>query len=296
MILSADIWMSGGKYEDALYALQVVTPIANDFFGSIDDFSEEEEILLNAALEENDNLVLTILILSGVINIVAIIVVILFIRFFSKTMSASLIKLEKSMSKIAETGNMKIEIPDDLYTSDEIGRIANVSNKMKTMLLEYSFNDPLTGGLNVKAYHEELNDLFEEEENSKEFWCVIADMNNLKQINDYLGHFEGDNAIRKSYAIVNDHFIKYGKTFRVGGDEFVSILTGCTREKLEKIISDITYKITTVNSDSTHRFSVAFGFDKFIGKTMVDYNEFFKVVDKKMYKAKLEGKQSKKSR
>ncbi len=292
MILSADIWMANGSYADALHALQVVTPIANEFFGSIDDFSNEEERLLNVALENNDNLVYKILVSGVIINILLITFVVLFIRFFSKQMSTSLVKLEKSMSAIAETGNMKIEIPSELYSKDEVGLIANVANKMKIMLLEYSFTDTLTGGLNTKAYHEELNDLFVEEINNKDFWCIISDMNNLKLLNDEFGHLEGDHAIRNSYHTLNTYFAKYGKSFRVGGDEFVSLVTNCSESDIKKTISDVTNQIHKLSSSSERNYSLAFGFGHFTGKTKDDFNEFFKVVDKKMYDNKLASKQA----
>ncbi len=292
MILSADIWIGGGNYDDALYALQVVTPIANEFFGSIDTFSNEEERLLNLALEKNDNLVFWILVSGLVLNLVVIAAVVLFIRFFAKSMSSSLVALEKSMSEIADTGNMKIEISNDLYSNDEVGRIALVANKMKAMLLEYSFNDTLTGGLNTKAYHEELIDLFTEEETIKDIWCVIADMNNLKLINDELGHLEGDNAIRSSYYSLNEHFKPYGKSFRVGGDEFVCLLSNCTEEDVESAITAISAQLEKSNNNAEYKFSLAFGYEQFTGRTLFEYNEFFKVVDKKMYEHKLASKQS----
>ncbi len=295
MILSADIWLANGSYDEALFALQAVTPIANEFFGSIDAFSVQEDKLMNDALETNDTLVVSILI-SGIIVSVAIILgVVLFTRFFSKNMSVSLIKLEKAMSQIAETGNMKIKIPDELYTKDEVGKIATVANKMKTMLLAYSFNDSLTGGYNAKAYHEELNDRFENDENEKEIWCIISDMNNLKLINDNLGHIEGDNALRNSYYALNGSFSKYGKTFRIGGDEFVSLLTGCTKEELDAMIVDITAQVNKANKNAVYKYSLAIGCDKFKGKTIHQYNEFFKLVDKKMYDNKVASKQSRMS-
>ncbi len=292
MILSADIWINEGDYDDALYALQVVTPIANEFFGSIDEYSASEELIMMAALERNDALVITIVI-SGAIIILAIIFgIVFFTQFFSKRMSSSLIKLEKAMSQIAETGNMKIEIPSSLYTEDEVGRIANVANKMKTMLLEYSFNDTLTGGYNAKAYHEELNEIFSNKNTVKEVWCVISDMNNLKQINDNLGHIEGDNALRNSYYALNENFGTYGKTFRIGGDEFVSLLVGCTKEDLQVSIAEVTGQVKNANKNAVYKYSLAIGYDCFKGSTLNQFNEFFKTVDQKMYANKMASKQS----
>ncbi len=291
MIKSADIWIKDRDYDTALYELQAVTPNANVFFGSLDSFLQQEEDIMTDALDRNDTLVLIILISGVSINVVLIFAVILFIKFFSKSMSTSLIKLEKAMSQIAETGNMKIEIPAELYTNDEIGKIANVSNKMKTMLLEYSFNDTLTGGFNAKAYHEELNDLFADETVTKEVWCIISDMNNLKIINDFLGHIEGDNALRSAYRALDENFNTYGKTFRIGGDEFVSLLTNCEKEELKSLVSKVTSYIEKLNKHSDYKFSLAIGYDLFSGKTLSDYNEFFKAVDKKMYDNKIASKQ-----
>ncbi len=292
MILSANIWINEGDYDEALYALQVVTPIANEFFGSIDEYSFAEEEIMLLALDRNNGLVMTILI-SGVIIAVAIILgVIFFTSFFTNSINLSLIKLEKSMSLIAETGNMKIEIPSELYTKDEVGRIAGVANKMKTMLLEYSYNDTLTGGYNAKAYHEEINDLFSDNDEQKEIWCVISDMNNLKLINDNLGHIEGDTSLRKAYYSLNSNFEKFGKTFRIGGDEFVSLLVGCSKEELELIIENINKEIDTANKHSMFKYSMAIGYDCFVGNTIEQYNDFFKSVDKKMYDDKSANKQS----
>ncbi len=292
MIKSADIWIENGDYDTALHELQAVTPNANIFFGSIDTFLAQEESYMTQALDNNDLLVLIILISGVSINVIFIFAVILFINFFSKSMSSSLITLEKAMSEIADTGNMKIEIPNELYTKDEVGKIADVSNKMKTMLLEYSFTDILTGGLNAKAYYEELNDIFVEEESVKEVWCIISDMNNLKLINDFLGHMEGDNALRNSYHALNEAFNPQGKTFRVGGDEFVSLLTNCSKDELDKLILKVKTYIEKLNKNSEHKYSLAIGYDKFLGKTLSEYNEFFKTVDKKMYDNKIASKQA----
>ncbi len=292
MILSADISISGGSYEEALYALQVVTPIANEFFSSIDEYSIAEEAIMNEALHINDGLVMTILISGAIISVAIIIGVIFFTRFFTRNMSSSLIRLERSMSQIAETGNMRIDIPSDLHTEDEIGRIAAVANKMKSMLLQYSFNDTLTGGYNAKAYHEELNEIFNDDSSKKEVWCIISDMNNLKLINDNLGHIEGDNALRNSYYALNGNFAKFGKTFRIGGDEFVSLLIGCSKEEVDEMIIEVFAQINKANKNAVYKYSLAIGVDCFTGNTIAEFNEFFKVVDQKMYDNKAASKQS----
>ncbi len=282
MIESADIKIEGGAYEEALEALTSVTPIANEFFGSIDAFLAEEERQMNEALALNNSLVTTVFIVSCVTGIISVILLILLLRVFSKAMSRSLIELEKSVSVIAETGNMRTDIPASLFTKDEVGRIAIVVDKLKNMLLEYSYTDTLTGGLNAKAYHEELHDIFNDE-TDKNFWCVISDMNNLKVINDKLGHIEGDTAIRTCYAVIDDNFKDFGKTFRVGGDEFVSIISGCTKEDIDHRLNLTNAHIEKLNTHPDYRFSVAHGASEFHGSVRSEYDAFFKLVDKRMY-------------
>ncbi len=294
MIASAEIKIQGGDYFEALEALTIVTPIANAFFNSIDAFLAEEQAIMDEALAHNEASVTMVYVVSIAIDIIAIIILIVMIRAFVRAISGSLITLEKSVSEIADTGNMKIDIPNELFTQDEVGRIAVVVDDLKHRLLENSFADVLTGGLNATAYHEEINGAFLDEEPGKEIrlWCVISDMNNLKQINDNLGHIEGDAAIRACYKVLDQSFEGMGKVFRVGGDEFVSVLYGCNEEELEEKLKGISARIDTMNSRSEYRYSIAHGFGEFVGTSRAEFEEFFDTVDKKMYKNKTELKEA----
>ncbi len=299
MILSADIKMAGGDYDEALYALTVVTPIANEFFGSLDDFLEDEEKLMTEALATNDLMVNIMFVVSIVANIGIILFFMFFVGAFTHAMSASLVALEKSVSKIADTGNMRMPIPNELFTRDEVGSIAVVVDKLKNMLVDISYMDVLTGGYNATAYHEELNDIFAKQAETGDivsFWCVVSDMNNLKLINDKLGHIEGDSAIRSCYAVLKDNFAEFGKTFRIGGDEFVSILFNCTEDDVKEKLEVISSRIESLNIRQKYMYSLASGFRYFEGYTREDYEEFFRVVDKEMYSNKNDFKKEKTER
>ncbi len=287
MIESAVIKINGGDYFEALDALTVVTPIANAFFNSIDAFLADEQAIMDEALANNQNSVSMVYVVSIAIDVIAIILLIVLIRMFVRAISGSLVSLERSVSEIADTGNMKIDIPKELFTEDEVGRIAVVVDDLKYRLLKNSFADVLTGGLNAKAYHEEITDLLSGGGEVR-FWCVISDMNNLKQINDNLGHIEGDAAIRACYKVLDEKFKDIGKVFRVGGDEFVSVIHGCTEEDLKTRLEEVSARVDKMNSRSEYAYSVAHGFGEFVGKNKEEYDEFFDKVDKMMYKNKTE--------
>ncbi len=286
MILSADIIMDGGDFDEALEALTSVTPIANEFFGSIDDLTVKESIATEEDLKASTSLLRELLIFVFICAFFAITGIAIIFKIFEKAMVSNLVRLEETVSGIAKTGNMKAEIPSDLFTNDEIGSIAKVVEELKEKLLEYSFQDSLTAGLNATAYKEELNDIFSNETEEKDFYCIIADMNNLKEINDVCGHADGDDAIRTTYSILNSSIKQYGKTFRIGGDEFIAIITGCNAETIEKILKSVDERVLKANANNEVKFSIAWGYGRFRGKTLEEYEKFFTIVDKQMYRKK----------
>ncbi len=85
--------------------------------------------------------------------------------------------------------------------------------------------DVMTGVKNKHAYVEEEKQLNEKiAEGTADFAVVICDVNNLKQVNDTLGHKAGDELIKNASALISDTF-KGQSVFRVGGDEFAVIVT-----------------------------------------------------------------------
>ena len=54
---------------------------------------------------------------------------------------------------------------------------------------------------------------------------AIYDVNNLKKVNDTMGHQKGDEMIKRVADVMSASLGKYGQCYRVGGDEFVFIST-----------------------------------------------------------------------
>ena len=87
--------------------------------------------------------------------------------------------------------------------------------------------DPMTGVMSKHAYlvREKEMDAELQSGGVRDFAVVVCDVNGLKKINDTLGHKAGDEYIRKACTMICDIF-QHSPVFRVGGDEFVAILTG----------------------------------------------------------------------
>jgi electron-transferring-flavoprotein dehydrogenase len=79
---------------------------------------------------------------------------------------------------------------------------------------------------------EKINAAIEKGE-QEPFAVAVFDINDLKKVNDLHGHKEGDACIRaacKKICTIFDH----SPVFRVGGDEFIAILSGADYETLLK--------------------------------------------------------------
>ena len=88
--------------------------------------------------------------------------------------------------------------------------------------------DELTGVKNnhaFKEYVDSLDEMISSDSDDPKFCVVMCDINDLKVINDTRGHCYGDEAIQAASRLICEIF-QHSPVFRVGGDEFVSVLTG----------------------------------------------------------------------
>ena len=108
--------------------------------------------------------------------------------------------------------------------------------------------DALTGVKNRHAYLEAEEQLDRElaEHRAEEFAVVILDVNDLKQVNDTLGHHAGDEHIKSACKIICDIF-KRSPVFRLGGDEFAVIAQGADYQCIE----DLVRKMSDYNREAT---------------------------------------------
>jgi diguanylate cyclase (GGDEF)-like protein len=97
--------------------------------------------------------------------------------------------------------------------------------RSQTALRELAQTDPLTGLANLRAFRARLE---EEVKRARRYrtplTCVMADMDQLKPVNDELGHTVGDRAIAAVAAVIRDELRETDFGARYGGDEFVLLL------------------------------------------------------------------------
>lgn len=70
------------------------------------------------------------------------------------------------------------------------------------------------------------------------FALLMCDLNDLKHINDTRGHSFGDEVLLKASRMICDAF-KHSPVFRIGGDEFASVLTDYDFEQRERLLESL---------------------------------------------------------
>ncbi|MBQ9301201.1 MAG: EAL domain-containing protein [Clostridia bacterium] len=103
---------------------------------------------------------------------------------------------------------------------------------------ELANRDPLTGVKSKHAFVEaeaQWNEKLRENK-ADPFAVAYCDLNGLKQVNDTMGHNAGDLFIQRACSIICNIF-KHSPVYRVGGDEFVAILSGQDYQHRETLLN-----------------------------------------------------------
>ncbi|GEM_PF-1660375 len=110
-----------------------------------------------------------------------------------------------------------------------------------------AYRDPLTNVYNRHFLREVVNRLSSKKE---EFpvGIVFIDMNNLKEINDTLGHKMGDFYIKKMSEAISSSVRQSDYIFRFGGDEFIVLIPRLKENVLNKLVKRIRKNIEQINT------------------------------------------------
>lgn len=163
-----------------------------------------------------------------------------------------------------------------IYISDSYAR-----KKENASLAHLAYADGLTGLPNRSKFEQYLTDLDKSDKN----YCILSiDLNGLKSVNDRSGHLIGDRyllefskALRKSAP--EDSFIA-----RIGGDEFVMILTGNSLNKAEDVATKLSRELELYNAaDKRIKRSAALGYAYRHEAAGADYHDVYLLADQRMY-------------
>ena len=166
----------------------------------------------------------------------------------------------ESLAKAVEQMSVDMQeyVKDLVEKETELARLSSMANR-----------DALTHVGNRNAYDEYAEKLqLKMAEGHTEFGVILADTNGLKRINGEYGHDKGDLYLQKACRVICEVF-HHSPVFRIGGDEFVVMLTGDDYFNRQMLLQDgqATYRKSATDEKAApwEQVSVALG--------MAEYSE-----------------------
>ena len=242
------------------------------------------------AYSDRLNTLVFIIFLSCIIGIVFIAFSIVTARFLTKPIK----ELTTAAQKIG-SGDFNITLPDSNIKeigilSDTLRLSADNLSKFTKNMEDLIYKDDLTHVKNKAAYTLAVDNIQHRIETEPEFQFGVAmfDLNFLKSINDKYGHEAGDVAIKTCCKIICEVF-EHSPVFRIGGDEFVAILTGKDYENRKELEKELIESVNHNKQSATHIYeavSIAYGIAVFDKDKDPHYINVFSRADNEMYNCK----------
>jgi diguanylate cyclase (GGDEF)-like protein len=126
-----------------------------------------------------------------------------------------------------------------LFANQAVAALQSADQALK--LRHEATHDALTGLLNRRAFRARLSR--EVSDPNAEFGLILCDMDNLKRVNDTLGHEAGDLALRLLADALRTG-LRRDDAYRLGGDEFAIILPGASEEDAERVVQRLQYSVS----------------------------------------------------
>ena len=168
---------------------------------------------------------------------------------------------------------------------------AAVSSSIReTNLQQLAFHDPLTGLLNRRALDEHAAGLFAlGDEAARDIAVVAVDINELKLVNDTLGHAAGDRVIRSAAAALAGAFepLKSSVVARAGGDEFTVLVSGRDVGMVEQVVNVLCRDVSKIAALTG--LSAGIAAVVLTPTSTVSMTEVFAAADRALYTAKRTG-------
>jgi len=173
-----------------------------------------------------------------------------------------------------------------------IGVVIDITELYLTQqrLLEQTYVDHLTKLNNRRSYNENIEKLISQYKRYKTpFSILMYDIDDFKNINDTYGHSVGDDVLVEMSKLIKSYIRDSDYIFRVGGEEFIILLTETQIDKAKLVAEKIRYSVEndlkTINDE---KITIS------IGLTEVKENDtedmIYVRVDELMYKSKNGGK------
>ncbi len=156
-------------------------------------------------------------------------------------------------------------------------------------LQQLADTDPLTKTGNRLLFNKVIND---EMERAKRYLyplsLLMLDIDYFKKINDSFGHDSGDKVLVSLTNLISEKIRKTDSLFRVGGEEFMVVLTGTDIENAKNVAESLCVKVSDYNIELMDGVTISVGVTSLLDNDTLE--SFMKRVDEAMYKSKETGR------
>jgi diguanylate cyclase (GGDEF)-like protein len=155
-----------------------------------------------------------------------------------------------------------------------------------------SRTDDLTGLLNRRTFFREVKRRIELDAAGKGAGTLLfIDADHFKSVNDTFGHAIGDTVLRELAVALRTSINEDDLVGRLGGEEFVVLLTGAGHEKASQICENIGHKVKAVSGVvglGKHKITVSIGAS--VHRPGQDLDTLLLAADRNLYAAKVKGR------
>ncbi|MDE7176915.1 MAG: GGDEF domain-containing protein [Lachnospiraceae bacterium] len=203
--------------------------------------------------------------------------------FISNTQEKARIVLDGVKSSIGEhydkeTIVVETKVLAEENTGNHHACMRNIISFCTEVGSRLAYIDYLTNIYNRNALE---RDLLKKQEEKNVFY-FLADLNDLKLVNDTIGHSAGDKLLQGFAHLLADAVGDDGRAYRQGGDEFAVLY----EKDAQKFMQDLEKRCRVYNQSSAVSISYA------IGYSLLENADFRDVADQMMYEDKRKKKQA----
>ena len=172
--------------------------------------------------------------------------------------------------KIIGCIGMALDITESRKTEDEIRFRAS--------------HDGLTGLANYREFFESLEQEVRRVERTRQpFALLLLDLDDLKAINDRLGHLTGNRALNRLARVMKEQCRTTDLAARYGGDEFAILLLDADGERAQNVAQRISACLRSQNDSPP--LSVSTGYSVYLNDGL-SATELLEAADKRLYQSK----------
>ncbi len=182
----------------------------------------------------------------------------------------------------------------DTERSDEVGQLSKTLQKILfkvntgaehlSQALYDANHDGMTQHLNKRCYHS----MVEKFSKCSSICVIYFDVNNLKLMNDTLGHENGDRVIKRAADYIRSFMEEDDYCFRMGGDEFLMVMENCTLRRADHVMQRLNQEEPYLLSREDDSVQCALSYGCAFAKDSFVYDELLTEAEENMYQKKTE--------